>query len=151
MDKAVEGVEPISKFRGPYRFLSNFYSAKVTLCGETYPTVEHAFQAAKTLNCASRRMIRDCAAPGAAKRLGQCVKLRGDWEEVKVGIMTGLILQKFSEYGGLRKKLLATGDRMLIEENEWGDRFWGVCRGSGENHLGKILMKVRQELRRHNA
>ncbi len=53
---------------------------------------------------------------------------------------------KFTRHFDLREKLLATGDRKLVEGNTWGDTFWGVCRGNGKNHLGKILMKIRAEL-----
>ncbi|WP_308694469.1 NADAR family protein [uncultured Veillonella sp.] len=44
-------------------------------------------------------------------------------------------------------KLLATRDRMLIEGNDWGDTFWGMVDGEGENNLGKILMRVREEIK----
>ena len=84
-----------------------------------------------------------CATPGDAKRLGSRAKLRPDWEEVKVQIMHNLVLQKFQQYN-LRKLLLDTGDQYIQEGNNWGDRFWGVCNGVGENHLGKILMSVRE-------
>ena len=75
--------------------------------------------------------------------------LRPDWEKVKNGIMEEIVCAKFTQHTDLAEKLLATGDRVLVEGNHWGDTFWGVDTrtGQGENHLGKILMKVREELR----
>lgn len=62
--------------------------------------------------------------------------------------MSGLVRQKFNHrYPELRTKLLSTGDLEIIEGNHWGDTFWGVCNGTGENHLGRILMQVREDLR----
>lgn len=81
---------------------------------------------------------------GQAKRRGYRVKLRDDWELVKLGIMEDLVRQKFNEKT-LGDMLLATGDAELVEGNDWGDKFWGVCDGEGQNMLGKILMKVRSE------
>lgn len=72
--------------------------------------------------------------------------MRSDWEEVKLGVMEGLLREKFSD-PELRRKLLATGERELVEGNDWGDSFWGVCAGRGKNHLGRLLMKLREELR----
>jgi ribA/ribD-fused uncharacterized protein len=82
-----------------------------------------------------------------AKRVGAEIDLRSDWSDVKLAIMLDLVRQKFTAHSHLRRKLLATGDRQLIEVNGWGDQFWGVSRGSGYNHLGRILMRVRDELR----
>lgn len=136
----------VQEFRGEFRFLSNFYPAEVTLDGATYPTVEHAFQAAKSNDLLVRRSIRNTQRPGSAKRLGSTVYLRPHWEEIKLGIMEQLVRQKFSKEP-LKSRLLATGDAELIEGNYWNDKFWGVCYGEGENHLGQILMTVREELR----
>ena len=136
----------IDSFRGEYRFLSNFYPAAVELYGETYPTVEHAYQAAKTNDPAARERIRWAQRPGDAKRLGQSVQIRSDWESVKVDVMRGLLVKKFSDRR-LADMLLKTGDEELVEGNYWGDRFWGVCGGDGDNWLGRLLMEVRRELR----
>lgn len=137
---------PILRFTGTYRFLSNFYPVEVELDGETYPSVEHAFQAAKTAGFTGRRIIRNCRIPSEAKRLGGLVTLRENWEEIKIDVMTNLVMQKFSRHPELREKLLATGDGELVEGNWWSDTFWGVCKGKGENHLGKILMETRRNL-----
>jgi N-glycosidase YbiA len=132
-------------FFGEYRFLSNFHPSKVTYDGLDYSSVEHAYQAAKTLDPADRLSIREMQKCGEAKKFGQNVKLRPDWEQIKLSVMEELVKQKF-KHKSLKEKLLATGDAYLEETNYWSDSYWGVCNGKGENHLGKILMKVRDEL-----
>lgn len=132
----------IDSFKDEYRFLSNFFPAQVTYEGLLYPSTEHAYQAAKTLDLNMREEIRKAPTAGKAKRLGKDVKIRADWLEVRVGIMTDLLKQKF-EHPELNEKLQATGNQDLVEGNTWGDVFWGVCKGSGENMLGKLLMQIR--------
>lgn len=136
----------IEAFMGQYRFLSNFYPACVVLDEVVYRTVEHAFQAAKTLDAAERQHIAACTQPGQAKRLGQRVTLRPKWNSMRILIMEQLVEQKFS-YEPLRTQLLATGNEQLVEGNNWGDTFWGMCNGHGRNELGKVLMRVRDRLR----
>lgn len=132
----------IDSFTGEYRFLSNFYPCKVVFDSITYDSVEHAYQAPKTLDLARRELIRDASTPGVAKRLGSKVKLRDDWEVVKCRIMYDLLKQKFRD-PELRRKLLATGAHKLVEGNTWGDTYWGKCNGVGKNYLGKLLMYIR--------
>jgi ribA/ribD-fused uncharacterized protein len=145
--------DPITDFRGKHDFLSNFYPSPVTLDDVEYPTVEHAFQAAKTPDFAQRRAIRQLDSPGKAKRAGRKIKRREDWFDVSLQIMESLIHQKFTRYPELGEELLATGDVVLIEGNNWDDKFYGcvwntkTSEWEGENHLGKILMKTRQQLR----
>lgn len=138
----------VEVFRDEWEFLSNFYPATVHLDGVAYPSVEHAFQAAKTLERAERERIRKSSSPAKAKGRGRGVPLRKDWEQVKLAVMEALVREKFTAHPELGARLLATGSRRLVEGNTWGDTFWGVCRGSGKNHLGRILMRVREELRR---
>ncbi len=135
----------IVAFIGEYRFLSNFWPAKIVLDGMTYPTVEHAFQAAKTLDIHQRRSIVNLITPGEAKRMGKLLTYRSDWYAVRLYVMEDLVRQKFA-HNPLRILLLQTGDAQLVEGNTWRDTFWGVCNNVGENHLGRILMKVRKEL-----
>lgn len=140
-------LSPIKEFRGDYFFLSNFYPATVRLDGRTYASVEHAFQAAKTLDYFRRQIFRDSTTTAAgAKRLGRKLPIRPDWEVVKLDVMLQLVRQKFNRHKYIRNLLLNTGDSELIEGNWWGDTFWGVCRGKGKNWLGKLLMQVRKEL-----
>jgi ribA/ribD-fused uncharacterized protein len=137
----------IESFRGEHRFLSNFYPARVCYDGWWFPTVEHAYQGAKTEKPDERTQILEAPTPGKAKQLSRGISIRHDWEDVKVEIMRNLVFQKFNNHSELKEKLLATGKTKLIEGNTWGDKFWGMCNGEGENWLGKILMEVREELR----
>ena len=61
--------------------------------------------------------------------------------------MQEIVQAKFEQNPVLAKWLLNTGDAKLIEGNTWNDRYWGVCAGIGQNKLGKILMKVRDNLK----
>lgn len=137
----------INKFDGKFAFLSNFFPSPIIgEDGIVYPSVEHFFQAQKTHNLGQRLMIADAKTPSIAKKMGRRTKLRSDWEEVKDEIMLFAIRQKFKD-PKLASLLLATKNEELVEGNYWGDTYWGVDvdRG-GENHLGKILMRVRAEL-----
>ena len=137
----------ISQFKGRWRFLSNFASAHVKLDGLVYPTVEHAYQAAKTLDTAQRERIQVARSPSQAKRLGQSVRLRPDWETTKLTVMYELNKQKYSK-PLFKKLLLSTGIQTLQESNTWHDTFWGIdiYTSVGRNHLGMILMRIRDEL-----
>ena len=142
---------PIDSFAGDYRFLSNFYPATVVLDGTEYPSVEHAFQAAKTLEVSDRVPIL-AMGPGDAKRYGRTLRLRPDWESAKIDVMASLLRQKFdpARHPELTEKLVATRLHELIEGNYWHDCFWGRCtcdyhKARGENWLGRILMIVRAE------
>jgi ribA/ribD-fused uncharacterized protein len=137
----------IREFRGEYKFLSNFWYSKVYLDGKEYSTVEHAYQASKTLDENERKMIRQLASPAEAKKIGLKVILREDWDIIKLIIMEDLIFQKFNNNIKLKRKLLNTKDAVIEEGNYWGDTYWGICNNEGENHLGKILMRVRDKLK----
>lgn len=132
----------IESFFGRYRFLSNFYPCEMDVAAVRYPTLEHAFQAEKTTNMTEREIIRNAKTPGQAKALGRRVTLRENWNEIRVDVMRELLGIKFSDKV-LRALLLDTGDAQLVEGNTWGDVFWGVCEGRGENMLGKLLMEIR--------
>lgn len=136
----------IEDFRCEYKWLSNFELAEVELDGIKYPSTEHAYQAAKTLDPSLREAIRAASTPGKAKRLGNEVKLRSNWDHIKISIMHDLVRQKFMNHPHLRERLILTGRQHLVEGNTWGDVFWGVYQGEGENHLGRILMDVRAEI-----
>lgn len=136
----------IDYFTGEYEFLSNFYPATVKYKGRVYKTTEHAYQAAKTLDEEEQSKIANAPTPHKSKKLGRKVKLRPDWESVKLQVMEDVLRLKFKPGTPLADKLVATGDQELIEGNHWHDTFWGVCGGKGFNHLGKLLMKIRAEL-----
>jgi len=142
----------IDSFFGKYRFLSNFYPCFVRDdMGLSYVSVEHAYQANKSLDIKERIQFvstaKGCISASEAKQLGKTVKMRPDFNHIKVGIMEEFVRQKFRD-PKLRLKLLETKSAELIEGNTWGDTFWGVCDGKGQNHLGKILMKVRDEIKK---
>lgn len=140
----------INNFRNKYNFLSNFYPCEIEYDGKTYQNSEAAFQAQKTLNEEEKDQFTDLN-PSAAKRLGRRVQLRTDWEDIKLDVMYNVVYQKFKQNDDIRCKLLNTGDEELIEGNTWRDTYWGMYKNKdgnfvGENHLGKILMKVRDDL-----
>lgn len=153
----------ILEFRGLYRFLNSFYPWPVVSPedGMTYPTNEHAFQAAKSENLKTRTEILHLPTPQLAKEAGRKLALRPDWEDVKRLVMFHLVLSKFSDEE-MARRLVATGRAELVEGNTWGDDFWGAVAGPGEvipsmrrwtgpdgtqyqghNYLGQILMAVR--------
>lgn len=143
----------INIFDGEFAFLSNFYHSPISDTDNTitFPTVEHYFQAAKTLNDAEAREIAAADTPGRAKRLGRHCALRPDWEDIKIDVMRDALRLKFA-IPELREKLIATSDEELCEGTTWHDRFWGICTcdrcgGRGENHLGQLLMEIRKEIK----
>lgn len=135
----------IDDFRGKYFFLSNFYSCMVEYEGKRYQSAEAAFQAAKTLDEHERSLFTELS-PSQAKQRGRRIPLRDDWEDIKVQVMRDVCFAKFSQNESLKQRLLDTGDAMLEEGNNWGDTFWGIVAGYGENQLGKVLMGVRSAL-----
>lgn len=136
----------IDSFRGTYAFLSNFHPATVEFEGLVYPSVEHAFQAAKSLDPAQRRMVQAARTAKDAKRMGRALTLRSDWEDVKVGVMCTCVASKFSLDPTLAQALIRTAPHSLVEGNTWGDTFWGKVDGIGRNMLGRILMGAREQL-----
>lgn len=147
----------IDKFEGKYRFLSNFYPCKIEYQGITYPSVEHYYVAMKVTDeqlingkyytpADFREMISKVKEPAFVKKIGNKVKIRPNWDKKKLEIMNWVIREKFKDEN-LKELLLSTGTDELVEGNYWQDFFWGVCNGKGQNHLGKILMTVRDELR----
>jgi ribA/ribD-fused uncharacterized protein len=150
----------INSFTGRWRFLSNFYPVTIEHQGIKYPSVEHYYVAMKIKNDQQidgryityidcREMIAKMPDPSKVKQFGKILKLRKDWDDVKLDVMLWGIREKFKNED-LRQLLTETGDEELVEGNWWGDKFWGVSNGEGENHLGKILMKVREELKQVN-
>lgn len=146
----------INSFTKENRFLSNFYSAIVTYENLTYPYSENAYQASKTLDLTERMQFLYLT-PFEAKSKGQLLTLRPDWDQVKDQIMYDIVYDKFYRNIVLRRKLLATGDMILIEGNNWHDNYWGSCdchrcrKILGQNKLGIILMKLRERFRLENG
>lgn len=147
-----------SKIQGLFnenRWLSNFWGCVVKLDGVEYPSVEHAYQAAKTLDPQKRIPFRFGKASDI-KKLGKTLVIRSDWDDVKIMIMADLLRQKFSQFP-FKQNLLKTGDAEIVEENYWHDNFWGICSCSkcrkdkmGTNNLGILIMLIRDEIRGGN-
>lgn len=145
-------MQEISRFDGKSQFISNFYVSEFVYDGHKYTTVEHAFQAAKCVNDVDREKVRSTATPSKAKYWGKRIKLRPDWESVKMTVMENALRAKF-ENKELRELLDATKGQTLIEGNSWHDNQWGNCTCSkrkacekpGKNMLGTLIMKVRDE------
>jgi ribA/ribD-fused uncharacterized protein len=135
----------VKGFFNEWRPLSNFWYAPVVFEDKMYNSSENAYQAAKTLDKDSKIPFFNCT-PGQAKKLGQKLEIRKDWDQVKVAIMYHIVYSKFSHNLNLEELLLSTGNGYLEETNNWGDTFWGVCNGNGLNNLGEILMNVRYRL-----
>lgn len=134
----------IDSFRGQYSFLSNFYEVPIIYDNIRYGSAEAAFQAQKTLNVSEREAIA-LLNPLKAKKAGGRMALRDDWEAVKLDIMYEICMAKFTQNEDMRQLLISTYGEELVEGNDWGDRFWGTVNGVGENHLGKILMRIREQ------
>lgn len=137
--------DEIDYFREEYEFLSNFYPTKLSFEGITYYNSEAAYQAQKCLLQTDRLQFALLSAD-EAKRLGQKLEIRPDWDEIKYDIMEKVVYAKFTQNPALAQDLLDTGDKTLKEGNYWGDLYWGVSlkTGEGENNLGKILMALRE-------
>lgn len=149
-------------FKDQYAFLSNFYQLKFPVATHCIDyniyNVEAAYQLEKTFFCAMYYKERfeyvqkfSTCSPTQAKQLGKKLSSRKDfnkeaWYRESLPLMTALVQQKFDADDELRLKLYCV-EGEIVEDNDWGDTFWGRCNGVGENHLGKILMKVRDEMK----
>jgi len=133
----------INQFRNEYSFLSNFWYVDIVY-DNVYKSVEHFFQAMKTLDEGLRATIAMAGTAGLAKNLGKTVPLRADWDKIKVAVMDVGLRKKFN-YPELAQKLIATYPHHLQEGNYWGDEIWGVNlkTGKGLNYLGQLLMIIR--------
>ena len=147
----------IEGFFGEYRWLSNFWLLQTPIVDRfdgvwlNYPSVEHAYQAEKTLSVSHRVRVMQAGTAADAKRAGRSVPLRADFDLIKDDVMLELVRQKFYYDSELEEKLLATGEAGLYEVNSWGDTYWGCDTFlEGDNRLGKILMQVRSEIQDQN-
>lgn len=146
----------IHRFLGNYAFLSNFYYCDIAHLGYIWPTLEHAYVAAKlNPNISSYKKFLKILhssrhSPREVKKIGRTLFIRPDWEEVKFAVMFHLLQKKFSDEN-LKQKLLDTGNKILIEGNYWGDQTWGMTNVygayEGRNALGKFLMELRERYR----
>ena len=153
-DYAIINEEVVCGFFGPHRFLSNFYPCRVGVywLGTLFPSTEHAYQAAKFPKVYHKEFV-DITAGRSKKLAREIVKADSSlyddemWCRVKDTVMSQLVFQKFTNNQDLKEMLLSTGEKRLEETNSWGDVYWGVCKGTGKNKLGKILMATRNYIR----
>ena len=130
-------------FRDDYAFLSNMYPAEIRYEDMKFTCAEALYQAFKCKN--KEEMKRFCTWNGRkAKRKGRIILLRDDWEDVKLSVMKLVVSLKFSQHPDLMDKLKQIDDD-IVEDNDWGDIFWGICNCEGQNNLGKILMELRDK------
>ena len=147
-------MKAISQFRGEFRFLSNFFPATVVMDGLRFTDTEAAFQSQKEPEKAHMFEGLD---PATTKAMGRKANLREDWDEVKNDVMRRVVRLKFEQNTDLRKRLIDTGDAVLIEGNNWHDNYWGACtcegceRKKGKNMLGNILMELRSEFQKQES
>lgn len=146
-------MDAISTFSGQYRFLSNFFASPMEWGEVSGATAEHHYNAAKTLSPQEREKVYAATSPGKAKMAGERVTLQPHWDTtVRYQVMDSILRAKFSD-PDLRSRLLATGDALLIEGNNWHDQVWGECecpkhaKWPGQNALGRALMRLRSEIR----
>ena len=147
--------ETIQYFKGGDEYLSNFFPRPIRYGGLTFATAEHLFHWFKATNDKDREYIRRAPSAKVAKRRGHQIKCREDWDHGKDGqspykLIAMAITEyvKFTQHDDLRKKLVGTGDAILIEGNWWGDAYWGQIQvgndWEGGNWLGRILMVTRR-------
>lgn len=144
-DYIVHDDENIKGFFGDYRFLSNFEVCLVYFDGDFYGSSEAAYMAGKTKDQTIREMFQKAEmTPAEARKLGQIIPIRDDWDVVRYDTMAMVVFDKFYRNKDLREKLLATGSKYIEETNHWNDQFFGVCNGKGQNILGRIIMATRE-------
>jgi ribA/ribD-fused uncharacterized protein len=132
-----------------HREFSNFAPFGIDLDGASWATVENYYQAQKFTDPALRQSIKDAEKPIIAKSLADKNKaaIRADWDVIKDEVMYRAVRRKFELHPELKAMLLATGEEEIAEANP-GDSYWGIGRdGAGLNKLGKILIRIREELR----
>ena len=133
------------RFRNEYWFLSNMYPCSIWYEGALdgkyiFRSVETIFQMMKCDDDNEKEGF-ELLNGFEAKKRGRRVKLRSDWHEVKVSVMREILKRKFELPELINKLKEIKGE--IVEDNHWGDRYWGRCNGTGKNVLGKLLMEIR--------
>jgi len=142
--------ERVCFYEQDFYVLSNFSSFRVFIYGRDFDTSEHAYhwkKFATTDRITADLVANACSAHESLKLATEKRALRRkDWDQVKVDVMREILRAKVHQHDYVKKKLLATGDRELVE-NSWRDDFWGWGPNrDGQNVLGKLWMEVRAEL-----
>lgn len=140
--------EQVCSFRGEMFYRSNMYPSPIVYKNITFKTSEHFYQASKTFDKSAQEVIMNCNTPYLAKKKAQTIKVRSDWDDIKLNIMKIAVYLKFSQNKEIYYLLKKSTD-YIEETNYWHDLFWGncyckKCNGKGLNHLGKILMDIRK-------
>jgi len=128
---------------------SNFSSFAIEWKGKLYPTSEHAYNSEKFEDEKMKEEIRNSRSAHEAFKHAQAnrEKYRKDWGEIRLGIMKNILRAKVEQHPYVKKKLLESGDKELIEDS-WRDAFWGWGPDkNGENYLGKLWMEIREEFK----
>jgi len=139
-------------FKDEYRFLSNFWLNDIVISNKIWKSTEHIYQASKSNDPIIREKMRNLRTPGEAKKIGKLIKMRDDFDEIKDNMMLKINRLKFKN-PELKQLLIETGNKKLIEGNFWNDNYFGKCYCKkcedkvGLNKLGKILMKIRNEIK----
>lgn len=134
---------------GEYGQFSNFALYPIKLKGKVWLTSEHYFQAQKFHGTEHENKIRKAPSPMKAAQMGRSrkVRIRKNWDNIKDNIMYEAVKAKFTQHEELKKLLLSTHEATIVEHTE-NDDYWGDGKdGKGKNKLGKILMKLREELK----
>ncbi len=138
-------------FISDWYVFDNFASFQIEWRGKLYPTSEHAYQAAHFFTSSPElsEQIRLCRSARAAADLANqnSSKDDKDWPQKKLAVMEEIVRAKLAQHSYIRQKLIETGDSMIVETND-NDGFWGWGKDhKGRNELGKIWMKLREELK----
>ena len=141
-DYIIHDDNQIKGFFYEFRWLSNFHPTPVLFEGEMYPSSENAYQAAKCANLSDKVQFLTCN-PAQAKKFSKTILVKEGWHSMKYDAMAAIVFDKFYRNPDIRQGLIELRQKYLEETNHWGDVYWGVCKGKGENKLGKILMGVR--------
>jgi ribA/ribD-fused uncharacterized protein len=152
MKHSLDSETQIFFYEQDFYVLSNFSAFTLRWCGRRFDTSEAVYHWEKFLDVGNeeiRDLIQNAPSAHEAFKLAEANKhlQRKDWYEVRLMVMRDILWEKVYQHEYVRRKLLATGDRELIE-NSWRDSFWGWGEDrKGENQLGKIWMEIRSELR----
>ena len=133
------------RFRDKYWFLSNMYPCPVTYKGVTYKCAESAYQAQKCANETDKQRFANIDGFKAKKRSHTmaCIPME-EWFTKSLQVMAEIEQAKYQQNPELLTRLHRIKGE-IAEDNSWGDTFWGRCDGKGENHLGRILMQIRDQ------
>lgn len=128
-------------FREKYWFLSNMYPCELRINGLVFSCAEAAFQSFKTTDLEERKKFQNING-FEAKKLGKRIKLREDWNNIRLDVMDAVLKVKFKQHPELYK-LLKSINEPIVEDNNWNDMFWGRCNGKGKNYLGCLLERIK--------